>query len=111
MNEDGADAVIRRAIGGDADAIAWIAANSDVSADATVLAMAALLGSKGSRLDQAVTMATSRRDRQILAIARAHLDSDVDLVDALARDHLVDFPDSYIVAWLASGATVPGPAS
>lgn len=110
MTKDDVAAVVRRAIGGDAVAAAWIAANSDVSADATVLAMAAVLGSHAGRLDQALTMATSRRDRQIVAIARAHLDSDDDLVDALARDHLVDFPDSYIVAWLAWGA-VPGPPS
>ena len=39
-----------------------------------------------------------------MAIARAHLTQDVDLVDALARDHLVDYPDSLIVAWIASDA-------
>jgi hypothetical protein len=111
MTEDGVDAVVRRAIGGDLAAMAWIAANSDVSADATVLAMGALLQSQASRLDRALTMATSRRDRKIVAIARAHLDSDSELVDALARDHLVDFPDSYIVAWLASGAVVASPSS
>jgi hypothetical protein len=111
MTEDNVAAVVRRAIGGEAAAIAWIAANSDVSADATVLAMGAVLGSHAGRLDEALTMATSRRDRQIVAIARAHLDSNVELVDALARDHLVDFPDSYIVAWLASGAVVPDPPS
>ena len=27
-----------------------------------------------------------------------------ELVDALARDHLVDYPDSLIVAWIASDA-------
>ena len=29
-----------------------------------------------------------------------------ELVDALARDHLVDFPGSYVVAWVASGAQI-----
>jgi hypothetical protein len=108
MTEDGVDAVVRRAIGGDPAAVAWIAANSDASVEATVLVMDALLSARASRLDRALTMATSRRDRQIVTIARARLDSDADLVDALARDHLVDFPDSYLVAWLASGAVVPG---
>jgi hypothetical protein len=41
----------------------------------------------------------------MVAIARARLTGDVDLVDALARDHLVDYPDSYVVAWIASDAT------
>ena len=42
------------------------------------------------------------RDRQVVAIARAHLAGDSELVDALARDHLVTFPDSLIVSWIAS---------
>jgi hypothetical protein len=32
------------------------------------------------------------------------LNGNDDLVDALARDHLVDYPDSLIVAWIASDA-------
>ncbi len=40
----------------------------------------------------------------MVAIARAHLDGERELVDALARDHLVDYPDSLIVAWIASDA-------
>jgi hypothetical protein len=40
----------------------------------------------------------------VVEIARAHLDGNSELVDALARDHLVDFPDSLIVAWIASDA-------
>jgi hypothetical protein len=43
----------------------------------------------------------------MVAIASAHMGGDADLVDALARDHLVDFPDSYVVAWIASGAVIP----
>jgi hypothetical protein len=40
----------------------------------------------------------------VVAVARAHLDGNSQLVDALARDHLVDYPDSLIVAWIASDA-------
>jgi hypothetical protein len=36
-----------------------------------------------------------------VAIAIAHQRGDGDLVDALARDHLVDHPDSVLVAWIA----------
>jgi hypothetical protein len=39
-------------------------------------------------------------------IARAHLAGQSELVDALARDHLVDYPDSLIVAWIASNAAL-----
>jgi hypothetical protein len=40
-----------------------------------------------------------------VAIADACLSGDRALVDALARDHLVDNPGSFIVAWIASGPT------
>ena len=49
---------------------------------------------------------TTSRDRQVVEIARAHLRGDADLVDALARDHLVDHPDSLVVAWIASDAVL-----
>ena len=34
----------------------------------------------------------------------AHLRGDHDLVDALAREHLADHPDSVLVAWIAAAA-------
>ena len=40
-----------------------------------------------------------------MAIASAHLAGDRDRVDALARDHLVDYPDSILVAWIAAAWT------
>ena len=49
-------------------------------------------------------MAGNTRDRQLVAIAAAYLAGDSDRVDALARDHLVDHPDSLLVAWIAAGA-------
>ena len=46
-------------------------------------------------------MAATTRDRQLVVIATAHLRGERDLVDALARDHLVDHPDNVLVAWIA----------
>ncbi len=46
-------------------------------------------------------IAATTRDRQLVAIAAAHLRGERDLVDALARDHLVDHPDNVLVAWIA----------
>ena len=66
--------------------------------------MAALLERRPGSLDRALVAASTSRDRQVVEIARAHLNGNNDLVDALARDHLVDFPDSLIVAWIASDA-------
>jgi hypothetical protein len=104
MTEDGADSVIRQAIGGDVNAIAWIAAHADTTDDAVTIVMAAVLERHPSRLDRAGAVAATSRDRQVVAVARAHLDGNSELVDALARDHLVDYPDSLIVAWIASDA-------
>jgi hypothetical protein len=39
-----------------------------------------------------------------VAIATAHSRGERELVDALARDHLVDYPDSVLVAWIADAS-------
>jgi len=116
MTDAAADLLIRRAIGGDREALVWIcrqaAPTSDPVGDPTVLATAALLacpGGAGDLLDRADSVASSREDRQLVAIARAHLAGRRELVDALARDHLVDFPGSYVVAWVASGGEIALP--
>jgi hypothetical protein len=49
-------------------------------------------------------MAATTRDRQLVAIAAAHLRGERDLVDALARDHLADHPDNVLVAWIAGAS-------
>jgi hypothetical protein len=106
MSNDGVNAMIRGAIGGDADAVSWVVAHADTIDDAVLMAMAALLERLPERLDRATVVASTSRDRQVVAIARAHLNGDRQLVDALARDHLVDHPDSLIVAWIASDAVI-----
>jgi hypothetical protein len=104
MNHDGVDAMIRSAIGGDIDSGSWVVAHADTVDAPILITMAALLARRPDVLDRAATMATTSRDRQVVAIARAHLEQDSELVDALARDHLADYPDSLIVAWIASDA-------
>ncbi|HEX4416404.1 MAG TPA: hypothetical protein VH165_00835 [Kofleriaceae bacterium] len=106
MEEVGIDTAVRHAIGGDADAVTWIIAAAATTDDASVVAMAAVLEGRPDRLARAQALATTSRDRQLLAIAGAHLDGQRELVDALARDHLVDHPDSLIVAWIAAGTPV-----
>ena len=103
MTEDGVATTIRMAIGGDAVASAWLVEHADGSDDARIVTMAAVIERRPSSLARARSIATTVRNRQVVAIARAHLADDHDLVDALARDHLVDHPDSLIVAWIASG--------
>jgi hypothetical protein len=67
------------------------------------LVEAALRGPDGiTALERAGHCAETTRDRQVVAIAAAYLHGNHDLVDALARDHLADHPDSVLVAQIAA---------
>jgi hypothetical protein len=75
------------------------------SHDPAVLVAAALHAEDaGALLARAAAAATTTRDRQLVAIAAAHLRGERDVVDALARDHLVDFPDSVLAARIADAS-------
>ncbi len=101
------DIVIRRAIGGDADAISWIVSQAETSDRVAVIAMAAVLERNPAWLTRAGQVAGTSRERQLVVIARAHLDGACELVDVLAHDHLADHPDSLIVSWIASCSAGP----
>jgi len=107
MTGNGVDLAIRQAIGGDRAAISWLTAYADTMDDPLVIVMAALLEQQPKRLRRADAVAVTTRDRQVVAIARAHLAGESDLVDALVRDHLADFPANLIVAWIAADALDP----
>ncbi len=97
--------LIHRLIVGDAAAIAAIVAASRTSDDPAILVAAALFAPDGEALlGRAGSLATTTRERQLVAIAGAHLRGERDLVDALARDHLVDHPDNVLVAWIADAS-------
>ena len=75
------------------------------SHDPAVLVAAALHAADADALlERAAASATTTRDRQLVAIAAAHLRGEHDVVDALARDHLVDHPDSVLAAWIADAS-------
>jgi hypothetical protein len=97
--------VHRRLVAGDEAAIAAILEASRTSDDPLVLVAAALFASGADGLlDRARDVATTTRDRQLVAIATAHRRGERELVDALARDHLVDHPDNVLVAWIADAS-------
>jgi hypothetical protein len=99
--------LIHQLVVGDAAAIAAIVETSRSSDDPMILVAAALFAADGDGLmARAARMAATTRDRQLVAIATAYLRGERDLVDALARDHLVDHPDNVLVAWIA-GASHP----
>lgn len=94
--------LIHRLAVGDAEAVAAIVEASRTSDDPAILVAAALFTPDGDGLmARAAEKATTTRDRQLVAIADAHLRGQRDLVDAFARDHLVDHPDNVLVAWIA----------
>jgi hypothetical protein len=88
---------------GDAAAVAAIVARAHASDDVTTLVSAALFAPDSSELlRRAAAVATTTPDRQLVAIAVAHVAGDTDLVDALARDHQTDHPTSVLVAWISA---------
>src|SRR4051794_30111082 len=92
--------LIHQLLVGDAAAVAALVEASRASDDPMILVTAALFAADGDGLlARAGGVAATTRDRQLVAIAAAHLRGDRDLVDALARDHLVDHPDNVLVAW------------
>jgi hypothetical protein len=71
--------------------------------DITRLVLSALVADDGrALLEEAAGRASTTRDRQLVAIATAHLDGDDDRLDALVRDHLADHPDNVLAAWIAA---------
>ena len=97
--------LIHRLAVGDAAAIATIVDASRASEAPMILVAAALFAPDGDGLlARARALASTTRDRQLVAIAAAHLRGDRELVDALARDHLVDHPDNVLVAWIAGAS-------
>jgi hypothetical protein len=95
--------LIRRLIAGDAGARAPLQALAETEPEPTLLVAAALAGPGGGRLlVRAAAAATITRDRQLVAIAAAHLAGDSDRLDVLVRDHLADHPGSLLAAWIAA---------
>jgi hypothetical protein len=106
MTQAEIDRLIRQIIRGDGTATARLVEGARGSDEPRLLVAAALVDPAASDLlVRAGELAGTTRDRQLVAIAAAHLEGDHDRVDVLARDHLVDHPDNLLVAWIA-GITV-----
>jgi hypothetical protein len=100
------EVLLLRLIGGDATAPGEILERARTNDSPTLLVAAALVTDQPTEpagfLARAAKHAATTRDRQLVAIATAHLDDDPDLLDALVRDHLSDHPDNILAAWIAS---------
>lgn len=101
--DDDTHLLIRRLIAGDAEARAQLQDLARTGTAPTVLVAAALVSQDSDELlARAAAAASTTRDRQLVAVAAAHLRQDAELLDALVRDHLADHPDSILAAWIAS---------
>jgi hypothetical protein len=100
------EVLLLRMIGGDATAPGEILEFARTSESPTLLVAASLVTQQPAEppgfIARAAANATTTRDRQLVAIATAHLADDTDLLNALVRDHLSDHPDNVFAAWIAS---------
>ena len=116
MTQTDTEMLIAELISGQSTATAGILDRALSSTDPILLVAAALIGHapipprKTDLMSRAAAYAATTRDRQVVVIASAHLAGESDRVNDLAREHLVDYPDSVLVAWLASIAGDPLPS-
>ncbi|HSU11458.1 MAG TPA: hypothetical protein VLK57_19830 [Pseudonocardia sp.] len=97
------EVLLSRLIGGDVTASAEVLDRARIDDSPRLLVAAALVAEAPQPyLARAETSAVSTRDRQLVSIAIAHLNDNTDLLDALARDHLADHPDSVLASWIAA---------
>lgn len=95
--------LLQQLLRGGERAVTDLVAHASTSDDVTVLVAAALFSQYPDALmAEAAAAATAPRQRELVAIATAHLAGDAERVDALAREHLAYHPDSVLVAWISS---------
>jgi hypothetical protein len=100
--------LLHRLIGGRPDAPDQVLARAAGCTSTPLLVAAALLAGDHGLMTRAAQHATSTRDRQLVALADAHLRGNADLLDVLVRDHLFEHPDNLLAAWIA-GRDLPSP--
>jgi hypothetical protein len=105
MAHPDAQDLIRRLVAGDPTVGDVVMRQVRTSEEPLVLVVAALSRpAEADLLARALRTASSPRDRQVIAVAAAFLAGETDRVQVLAREHLLDHPDSDLVAWLAASA-------
>jgi hypothetical protein len=101
--------LVRRLIGNDDTAPTEILERAKTDSTPLLLVAAALIADGPNELlARAAEYATTPRDRQLVALATAHVNGDAVLLDALVRDHLADHPDNILAAWIAAKHTPAG---
>ncbi len=96
------DDAIARLIGGDPLATDLIRSAALAYADRVEIhaALALVADDPVPGLARALELATTRHDRQHVAIIDAHLTGTAERTRILARQHLAEFPDDVVISWL-----------
>jgi hypothetical protein len=105
---DANTALLLRLIGEHPDAPTEILVLAADSTSTPLLVAAAILAGDLELLTRAAEHAPTTRDRQLVAVADAHLRGNADLLHVLVRDHLSEHPDNLLAAWIA-GRQLPSP--
>ncbi|MGK5115621.1 MULTISPECIES: hypothetical protein [unclassified Geodermatophilus] len=105
MDTTSSQDLIRRLVAGDPTATPLLVDRAGTSADPAVLVAAALVVPVWEPLlERAAATARDVPERQVVAIAAAHLRGEHDRALLLARDHLADHPGNALVAHIAAAA-------
>jgi hypothetical protein len=94
--------LLQRLVGGDPAAEAEVVDSLATTSSVGALVAGAVLTGSTTPLARAAALATIGRDRQLVVLAKAHLEGAADLFDALVRDHLASYPDHLLAAWIAT---------
>ncbi|WP_395658420.1 hypothetical protein [Nocardioides sp.] len=94
--------LVLRLVGGDPAARQEVVDALPTSTSIDLLVAGAVITGTRTPLDRAGDLASASRDRQLVALAAAHLDGRTEVFDALVRDHLSTYPDHLLAAWIAA---------
>lgn len=94
--------LVRRLVAGDPAATAQVVALAPTSDDPALLVAAAVASGDLGRLERAGARARTARDRQLVVLADAHLRGRHELFSGLVREHLSEYPDHVLAAWIAA---------
>jgi len=99
--DDNTTLLLHRLLGGDHLAPAKVVDQATTSVSPSLLVAAALIDDEPALLVRAGEHAKTTRERQLVALAEAHLRGDADLLAVLVQEHLSEHPDNLLAAWIA----------
>ena len=98
---DSTPALLHRLAGDEPSASVDVLLAARTSVSPPLLVAAALLALAPELLSRAAAVATSGRERQLVALGEAYLAGETDRLDVLVREHLSDYPHNPLAVWIA----------